>query len=70
VCQKEPTGYAAARAGDMFTVEEKRAPDPMRPGAIPEGEPYAKVGRPGTAVLAVALVVAAAVGLIVYALLR
>jgi hypothetical protein len=51
-------------------VDEKRAPDPFRPGEIPEGEPYAKVGRPTTAVLVVALIVGVALALIVYAALR
>jgi hypothetical protein len=51
-------------------VEEKRAPDPLRPGEIPEGEPYANVGRPATAMLVVVLIVLVAVGLIVWALVR
>ena len=51
-------------------MEAKRAPDPFRPGEIPEGEPHEKVGRPGTAVLVVGLIVAAAAAFIVWALLR
>lgn len=51
-------------------MDEKRPPDPMRPGEIPEGEPYAKVGRPGTAALVVGIVVGLALALIVYALFR
>ncbi len=51
-------------------MEEKRAPDPFRPGEIPEGVPYAKVGRPAAAVLVVGLIVLIAVGLIVWALFR
>jgi hypothetical protein len=30
--------------------EPQRAPDPFRPGEVPEGRPFAKVGRPGFAV--------------------
>jgi hypothetical protein len=51
-------------------VDEKRASDPMRAGEIPEGEPYAKIGRPAIEVLVVGLVVALAVGLIVYTMVR
>jgi hypothetical protein len=51
-------------------VDEKRAPDPFRPAEIPEGRPFAKAGRPGTAVLVVGLIVALAAALVVYALLR
>ncbi|HEX9351242.1 MAG TPA: hypothetical protein VF877_08225 [Gaiellaceae bacterium] len=51
-------------------MEEKRAPDPFRPGDIPEGEPFAKAGRPGAAVLVVVLIVAALIGLIVWASLH
>jgi hypothetical protein len=51
-------------------MEEKRAPDPFRPGEVADGKPYAKAGRPGTAVLVVALVVFVALALIVWALAR
>lgn len=51
-------------------MDEKRAPDPFRPGEIPEGEPAGKVGRPVTAVLGVALITGLAVALIVWALVR
>jgi hypothetical protein len=48
----------------------KRAPDPFRPGEIPEGEPFAKAGRPGAAVVIVLLIVAVAIAALVYALVR
>ena len=48
----------------------KRAPDPFRPGEIPEGEPFAEVGRPGAAVAVVMVIVAVAVAAIVWALVR
>ena len=51
-------------------MDDKRAPDPFRPGEIPEGRPYQKAGRPGTAVLVVALIVFAALALIVWAIAR
>ena len=50
-------------------MDEKRAPDPFRPGEIPEGKPYAKAGRPGAAVLVVAVIVIAALALVVWAVL-
>jgi hypothetical protein len=56
--------------GDLENVEDKRAPDPFRPGDIPKGKPFAKAGRPGTAVLVVVLIVAVLIGLIVWASLR
>jgi hypothetical protein len=48
----------------------ERAPDPFRPGDVPEGRPYAKVGRPGFAVAVALVVVAAAVALVLFAVLR
>jgi hypothetical protein len=48
----------------------KRAPDPFRPGEIPEGEPFEKAGRPGAAVVVVMLIVAVAVVALVYAMVR
>jgi hypothetical protein len=51
-------------------VDEKRAPDPFRPGEIPQGRPFARVGRPGAAALVVSLIVLVAVALIVWALAR
>jgi hypothetical protein len=51
-------------------VEENRAPDPFRPAEVPEGRPFARVGRPGTAVLVVGVIVLVAVALIVWALVR
>jgi hypothetical protein len=51
-------------------MDDKRAPDPFRPGEIPEGRPYQKAGRPGTAVLVVGLIVLAALALIVWAIAR
>jgi hypothetical protein len=51
-------------------MEDKRAPDPFRPGEVPEGRPYAKAGRPGTAVLVVAVIVLAAIALLVWAAAR
>jgi hypothetical protein len=48
----------------------KRAPDPFRPGDIPEGEPFAKAGRPSVAVAVVILIVAVAVVALIYAMLR
>ena len=51
-------------------MEEKRAPDPFRPGEIPEGEPYEKAGRPASAVLVVGLIVIVALALIVWAVAR
>ena len=48
----------------------ERAPDPFRPGEVPEGKPYAKVGRPGFAVAVAVLVIAAVVALILVAILR
>jgi hypothetical protein len=48
----------------------KRAPDPFRPGEIPEGEPFAKAGRPGAAVVVVLLIVAVAIAALVWALAR
>jgi hypothetical protein len=50
-------------------MEGQRAPDPHRPGEIPEGRPYEKIGRPGTAVLVVAVIVLVVVALVIYALL-
>jgi len=37
---------------------------------VPEGKPYAKIGRPGVAVAVVLLVIAAIVALILFAVLR
>jgi hypothetical protein len=51
-------------------VEAKRAPDPFRPGEVPEGKPHEKIGRPTTAVLVVALIVLVAIAFIVWALAR
>jgi hypothetical protein len=51
-------------------MDEKRAPDPFRPGEIPEGTPYEKVGRPGAAVFVVALIVLLSLALIVWAIAR
>jgi hypothetical protein len=51
-------------------VEAKRAPDPFRPGEVPEGRPHGKIGRPAMAVLVVGLVVFVAVAFIVYAIVR
>jgi len=51
-------------------MQDKRAPDPFRPGEIGGGKPYAKAGRPGTAVLVVAVIVFVALALIVWALAR
>ena len=51
-------------------MEAKRAPDPFRPGEIPEGKPHETVGRPSTAVLVVGLIVLVAAAFIVWALLR
>jgi hypothetical protein len=48
----------------------KRAPDPFRPGEIPEGEPFAKAGRPGAAVVVVLLIAAVAIAALVWALAR
>ena len=51
-------------------MDDKRAPDPFRPGEVPEGKPYQGVGRPTTAVLVVGLVVIVALALIVWAIAR
>jgi hypothetical protein len=51
-------------------MDDRRAPDPFRPGEIPEGRPYQKAGRPGTAVLIVALIVVAALALILWGIAR
>ena len=51
-------------------MEEKRPPDPMRPGEIPDTPPGETIGRPSTAVLVVALIVAVAIAFIVWALIR
>jgi hypothetical protein len=51
-------------------VEAKRAPDPFRPGEIPEGRPHEKVGRPGAAALFVGLIVLVAAAFVVWAVLR
>ena len=51
-------------------MEAKRAPDPFRPGEVPRGKTFAKIGRPGTAVLVVALIVVAALALMIWASLR
>jgi hypothetical protein len=51
-------------------MEAKRAPDPFRPGEIPEARPYEKAGRPGTAVLVVAVIVIVALALVLWAVLR
>jgi hypothetical protein len=48
----------------------KRAPDPFRPGEIPEGEEFAKAGRPGAAVVVVLLIVSVAVVALIYAMVR
>ncbi|HYZ18351.1 MAG TPA: hypothetical protein VE615_02305 [Gaiellaceae bacterium] len=49
-------------------MPERRAPDPLRPGEVPKGKPFAGIGRPEAGVVVVALVVTVAVALIVYAL--
>jgi hypothetical protein len=51
-------------------MNDKRAPDPFRPGEIPDGTPYQKVGRPGVAVLVVGLIVLVALAMIVWATAR
>jgi hypothetical protein len=51
-------------------VDDKRAPDPFRPGEIPEGRPHETVGRPVTAVLVVGLIVIVALALIIWAVVR
>jgi hypothetical protein len=51
-------------------VQEKRAPDPFRPGTIPDGQAYEKAGRPATAVFVVGLVVIVALAFIVWAIVR
>jgi hypothetical protein len=43
--------------GDVVDDEPRRAPDPFRPGEVPEGRPFAKVGRPLTPVLLVLAIV-------------
>ena len=48
----------------------KRAPDPFRPGEIPEAEAFEKAGRPGAAVVIVLLIVSVAVVALIYAMLR
>jgi hypothetical protein len=48
----------------------KRAPDPFRPGEVPEGEPFQKVGRPGSAVVIVLLIVSVAIAALIYAMVR
>jgi hypothetical protein len=48
----------------------KRAPDPFRPGEIPEGEPFETVGRPGAAVVVVLLIVSVAIAALIYAMVR
>jgi hypothetical protein len=50
--------------------ERRRAPDPFRPGEVPEGESFAKAGRPATAMLVVAAIVIAVVVVLVIALAR
>ncbi len=47
----------------------QRAPDPFRPGSVPEGEPHGKLGRPAAALAAVLLVVIA-IGLLFLLALR
>jgi hypothetical protein len=48
----------------------ERPPDPFRPGEVPEGTPYAKIGRPSIAAAAALLVLAAVVALVLFAVLR
>ena len=50
----------------MTSQRPERPPDPFRPGEVPEGKPYAKIGRPGFAAAVALLVVAAIVALIIY----
>jgi hypothetical protein len=63
-------GLVALQPGIDRSMASKRAPDPFRPGHVPEGRHFAKVGRPGTAVLVVWLIVAVGVAVIVYGLVR
>jgi len=67
---RSPGVSPSADEGKDGVMDDKRAPDPFRPGEIPEGRPYMKAGRPGTAVLVVALIVFAAVALIIWAVAR
>jgi hypothetical protein len=72
VCQKDQRARLRPQPCWYRTVMEgsKRAPDPFRPGEIPEAEPFAKAGRPGAAVVIVLLIVAVAVVALIYAMLR
>jgi hypothetical protein len=50
--------------------EPRRAPDPFRPGDVPEGEPFGKAGRPATPTLVVAAIAVLVVAIVVFALVR
>jgi hypothetical protein len=63
-------GAADAGTGDVVDDEPRRAPDPFRPGEVPEGRPFAKVGRPLTPVLVVGAIVLLVLAIVVIALAR
>jgi hypothetical protein len=65
-------GVATARDGyaQSVTSEPRRAPDPFRPGEVPEGKPFAKAGRPITPMLVVAAIAAVVAALLLFALVR
>ena len=48
----------------------KRAPDPFRPGEVPEGKPAGKLGRPSVAALVMAAIVVLAIVIVVIAVAR
>jgi len=50
--------------------EPRRAPDPFRPGEVPDGEPFVKAGRSATPMLVVAAIVLLVVAIVVIALVR
>ncbi len=51
-------------------MEAKRAPDPFRPGKVPEGRTHEKIGRPSAAVFVVGLILLVALAFIVYAVVK
>ena len=65
VCRTGLRGSVAAMAD-----ESRRAPDPFRPGGVPEGEPFAKAGRPAAPMLVIGAIVLLVLALVLIALAR
>ncbi|MFL5929702.1 MAG: hypothetical protein ACJ75P_00455 [Gaiellaceae bacterium] len=53
-----------------MSQESRRAPDPFRPAEVPEGRPFAKVGRPVTPMLVIGAIVLVVLAIVLIALVR